>query len=223
MSEKRGSSKIAFAPGRLAAVIGGAVRRLGRHTPRRSSAAGHLGWRAALLAAAVLSGSVAVAQGNLFRVYLPLVYEMTPTPMVTVTPVAGTCVAAGGTVRFRDRLHDLPLEGEVAECFRVRDFTLENDTVLRPAEGTFVVVMLDVRNRGTLPAEVGLQNAFRLQVSGGFRYDLATLVVQEAAAEAYGRPTVYSPISAGATVRQVFTFEVPESATGLTLVSEYSW
>lgn len=154
--------------------------------------------------------------------YLPLVYDQTPTPIVTVTPLSGACVPSGQSVRFRDYLNDSQLEGEVTGCYRVRSLATEDETSVT-ANGVFILLLLDVRNRGSLPASVGLLDSFRLQAAGGYRYDLAPLYVQEAASCALGRPTVYSRISAGATVTQVFAFDVPETAASLSVVSEYPW
>jgi hypothetical protein len=174
---------------------------------------------AALMLLAAAGVAAAPSQGDTF---LPVVLRQAPTPTLAVTPLPGACLAAGQVVRFRDWLADMPLEARSLGCFRLAELRDAGGSRLA-ASGVFIVVVAEVRNYGVQPGEVATSESFRLQATGGLRYAMAAVPVQDAAALTFGRQGVYTPIPAGVSVVQVFVFDPPTGAAGFSLVSDFPW
>jgi hypothetical protein len=91
------------------------------------------------------------------------------------------------------------------------------------AHGIFVVVLVDVTNRGLESDDVGMYSSFRLEDSVGREFDMSDLEVLWAAEDMYGRASVYEPIQPGFTEPLVFVFDVLPASQGLHLLSESPW
>ncbi|NPV07575.1 MAG: hypothetical protein HPY83_06370 [Anaerolineae bacterium] len=166
-------------------------------------------------------------EGGPPQVYLPLAMKnseggppLNPDP--SIPPTSCSLLPSSQVVRFKGALRSMPMEARLTGCAQASELVDYWGRVYH-AGGVYVLVFMEVTNRGTESDDVGGLTSFRIADSQGRLFDMADVMVQLAAEYTYNLEGTYDRIQPGFTSHMVFVFDIHPSSASLSLVSSSPW